>query len=95
MSETKRIEAEIDKLQTAYTKAIETIAEREYNKHVVPFCKRYRAKFYAGMGAWSFYDRDDKRIDDDDPRITSFVEILNLDADERGNTLGEYMPSYK
>jgi hypothetical protein len=54
----------IEKLIKEHDTKIEAVQKEIYEKLLVPFCKKYKLKFYAGMGVYSFeYETKKKYID--------------------------------
>lgn len=58
----KNYEEIVEKLIEEHDAKIEVVQKEIYEKLLVPFCKKYKMKFHAGMGVYSFQGRTDKYL---------------------------------
>ena len=83
---------ELDRAQMAYNNRCEAIAEAIRQQLVIPFCRKHRLVFSAGMGTFCFFGIDTKKqVDRFDlermPGTKRLLAALDLNVDGN-NSLG-------
>lgn len=58
----RNYKAMIDKIDRQASEAADLVLRQLQNEVVIPFCKKYRVKFWSGMGGYGFITRGKKDL---------------------------------
>lgn len=83
----KRVEAALEEAR----EKIQRLADEFRERRLLPFCRRHRLTFIAGMGSTVFY-RDGRPVYSTDLRVLApMEEVLDIEAVGRNDVFGFYI----
>ena len=83
----KRVEAALEEAR----QKIQRLADEFRERRLLPFCRRHRLTFVAGMGRTVFYRRGRPVDSTDLAALASMEEIMDIDAVGRNDAFGFYI----